>query len=132
MFDWLDSIIEGISTALQNMTGGLAEEISAGIWNTMIRWFYETIYGAAADFFSLLGNMGADLFGLSWVQATIRLFTMFGWILFAARVVVAVFDVAVEAQSGKAGVKNSHVDLGWRLKLCRCRKERYILWNRLQ
>ena len=105
MFDWLDLIIEGISAALERMTGSLAEEISAGIWNTMIRWFYETIYGAAADFFSLLGNMGADLFGLSWVQATIKLFTLFGWSLFAAGCVVAVFDVAIEYQSGRGNIK---------------------------
>jgi len=111
MFDWLDSIIEGISTALQNMTGGLAEEISAGIWNTMIRWFYETIYGAAADFFSLLGNMGADLFGLSWVQATIKLFTLFGWSLFAAGCVVAVFDVAIEYQNGRGNIKTTALNV---------------------
>lgn len=111
MFDWLDSIIEGISTALQDMTGRLAEEISAGIWNTMIRWFYETIYGAAADFFSLLGNMGADLFSLSWVQATIRLFTLFGWSLFAAGCVVAVFDVAIEYQNGRGNIKTTALNV---------------------
>jgi len=111
MFDWLGAIIDGLGAALNNMFSGLAEEVSHTIWNTMIQWFYESIYTAAADFFSMMGNMGADLFGLSWVQATIRLFTMFGWILFAAGVVVAVFDVAVEAQSGKAGVKTTALNV---------------------
>lgn len=111
MFDWLGAIIDGLGAALNNMFSGLAEEVSSTIWNTMIQWFYESIYTAAADFFSMMGNMGADLFGLSWVQATIRLFTMFGWILFAAGVVVAVFDVAVEAQSGKASVKTTALNV---------------------
>ena len=111
MFDWLGAIIDGLGAALNNMFSGLAEEVSHTIWNTMIQWFYESIYTAAADFFSMMGNMGADLFGLSWVQATIRLFTMFGWILFAVGVVVAVFDVAVEAQSGKASVKTTALNV---------------------
>lgn len=111
MFDWINSIIEGISTALQDMMGGLAEEVASSIWNTMLLWFYETIYGAAADFFTLIGNMGADLFALSWVQATIRLFTLFGWTLFVAGCVVAVFDVAIESQSGRASVKTTALNV---------------------
>ncbi len=111
MFDWINSIIEGISTALQDMMGGLAKEVASSIWNTMLLWFYETIYGAAADFFTLIGNMGADLFALSWVQATIRLFTLFGWTLFVAGCVVAVFDVAIESQSGRASVKTTALNV---------------------
>lgn len=111
MFDWLGAIIDGLGAALENMLSGLAEEISNTIWNTMIKWFYETIYTAAADFFGMMGNMGADLFGLSWVQATIRLFTLFGWILFLAGVAVAVFDVAIEAQSGKASIKTTALNV---------------------
>ena len=52
------------------------------------RWFYETIYGAVADFFTMMGSMGADIFDLDWVKATIKLFTLFGWSLFIAGVVV--------------------------------------------
>ena len=40
--------------------------------------------------------MDADIFNLSWVQATVELFTLFGWALFVAGVVVAIFDVAIE------------------------------------
>lgn len=59
----------------------LGQQISNVIWNTMLQWFYETIYGAVADFFTLMGNMGADIFDLDWVKATIKLFTLFGWAL---------------------------------------------------
>ena len=77
----------------------------------MLQWFYETIYGAVADFFTLMGNMGADIFDLDWVKATIKLFTLFGWALFIAGVVVAVFDVAIEYQCGRANVKTTAINI---------------------
>lgn len=89
----------------------LGQQISNVIWNTMLQWFYETIYGAVADFFTMMGNMGADIFDLDWVKATIKLFTLFGWALFIAGVVVAVFDVAIEYQYGRANVKTTAVNI---------------------
>ena len=89
----------------------LGQQISNVIWNTMLQWFYETIYGAVADFFTMMGNMGADIFDLDWVKATIKLFTLFGWALFIAGVVVAVFDVAIEYQCGRANVKSTAVNI---------------------
>jgi hypothetical protein len=46
-----------------------------------------------------MGDMGIDLFALNWVQACLRLFNMFGWALFVAGLVVALFDIAIEYQS---------------------------------
>lgn len=77
----------------------------------MLQWFYETIYGAVADFFTMMGNMGADIFGLDWVQATIKLFTLFGWSLFVAGTVVAVFDTAIEYQNGRATIKTTAINV---------------------
>ena len=95
MFDWLGDIFSGIGNAIGSTFEALGEQISNVIWNTMLQWLYETIYNAVADFFTMMGNMGADIFQLDWIQATIRLFTLFGWALFAAGVVVAIFDVAI-------------------------------------
>ena len=77
----------------------------------MLKWMYETIYNAVADFFSMMGNMGADIFDLDWIQATIKLFTLFGWALFVAGVVVAIFDVAIEYQHGRADIKSTAVNI---------------------
>lgn len=77
----------------------------------MLKWMYETIYNAVADFFSMMGNMGADIFDLDWIQATIKLFTLFGWALFIAGVVVAIFDVAIEYQHGRADIKSTAVNI---------------------
>ena len=89
----------------------LGQQISNVIWNTMLQWFYETIYGAVADFFTMIGNMGADIFDLDWVKATIELFTLFGWSLLVAGVVVAVFDVAIEYQCGRANIKTTSINI---------------------
>lgn len=111
MFDWLGDIISGLGDAIGSVFDALGQQISNIIWNTMLQWFYETIYGAVADFFTMMGNMGADIFDLDWIQATIKLFTLFGWALFAAGVVVAAFDVAIEYQCGRANIKTTAINI---------------------
>lgn len=107
MFNWLKDLIDGIVGAF----AGIGEQISNSIWSTMLHWFYETVYNAVADFFTQMGNMGAEIFDLEWVQATVWLFTLFGWALFAAGVVVAVFDLAIEYQNGRANVKTTVLNI---------------------
>ena len=97
--------------AIGGVVESLGEQVSNAIWDAMLKWFYETIYGAVADFFAMMGNMGADIFDLDWVQATIKLFTLFGWSLFVAGVVVAIFDVAIEYQNGKANIKTTTINI---------------------
>ena len=111
MFDWLGDFIGGIGDAIGGAFSFLGEQISNAIWNAMLQWMYETIYNAAADFFTMMGNMGADVFDLDWVKATINLFTMFGWALFVAGTVVAVFDVAIEYQNGRANIKTTAINI---------------------
>ena len=111
MFDWIGDLIDAIVGAIQDGFQWIGETITSTIWTTMLRWFYETIYDAVADFFELIGNMGADIFDLNWVQATVKLFTMFGWSLFVAGLVVAIFDVAVEYQNGRANIKTTAINI---------------------
>lgn len=111
MFDWLGDFISSIGDAIGSAFSSLGKQISNAIWDAMLKWFYETIYNAVADFFTEMGKMGAEMFDLKWVQATVQLFTMFGWALFAAGVVVAVFDVAVEYQNGRASVKTTAINV---------------------
>lgn len=60
-----------------------------------------------AQFFTSIGNMGVEIFGLPWVGAVTRLFSLFGWGLFLAGLVVAVFDLAIAAQSGRVSVRDT-------------------------
>lgn len=97
--EWLTDLIDGIGDAIAGAFESLWEMISSSIWEIFLKWIYEAIYGAIADFFTLMGNMGTDLFDLPWVQACLKLFSLFGWSLFVAGLVVAVFDIAIEYQS---------------------------------
>lgn len=111
MFDWLGDIFSAIGDAIGETIVGLGRELSNTIFDALLHWWYETIFGAVADFFEQMGNMGADIFDLAWVEAVVRLFTLFGWSLFAAGVVVAVFDLAVEYQTGRASIKTTALNI---------------------
>lgn len=111
MFDWIGDIADAIGDAIREGFQFLGTEISNAIWNTMLKWMYETIYGAVADFFTMMGNMGADIFDLDWIKATIKLFTLFGWSLFVAGVAVAIFDVAIEYQHGRADIRSASINI---------------------
>ncbi len=74
-------------------------------------WMYDTVYSAVADFFSMMGNMGAEIFDLKWIQATVYLFTLFGWGLFIAGVIVAIFDFAIEYQNGRGNIRSTMLNV---------------------
>ncbi len=104
MFDWLGDLI---GSAFEF----LGQQVSNAIFDIMLKWIYEQIYNAVADFFTMMGNMGAEIFDLGVVTSTISLFTMFGWALFAAGTVVAVFDLAIEYQNGRASIKTTAINV---------------------
>jgi len=101
--DWLNKVLESTG----NVVKGLGQEVSAGMWDTTLRWMYTAIYDAVAQFFTSIGSMGVEIFGLPWVGAVTRLFSLFGWGLFLAGLVVAVFDLAIAAQSGRVSVRDT-------------------------
>jgi hypothetical protein len=111
MFDWLTDLMGGMGDAVSGVFDSLSEKISGMIWEEMLKWFYTAIYDAIADFFTQMGNLGAEIFALSWVAATVKLFSMLGWSLFAVGVVVAIFDVAIESQSGRINVKTASLNV---------------------
>ena len=77
----------------------------------MIQWLYETIYTAVGEMFADINNLGVEIFDLNWVQAVIKLFTLLGWSLFAVGVVVAVFEVAMECQTGRISIKGAFLNV---------------------
>ena len=112
MFDWLGDIINGIGTAIGTAFQTLWTEVSNTLWNVFLRWIYTAIYDAIAQFFTSIGNMGVELFDLSWVQAALKLFTLVGWALFVAGLVVAVFDLAIEYQGqGRVNIRTAALNL---------------------
>lgn len=73
-------------------------------------WIYGQIVGFLGEFFSMMGNMGAELFEMSWVQAIVLFFSYLAWSLFVIGLVVAAFEFAIEAQSGRASIKDTAIN----------------------
>ena len=96
MFDWLGDIISGMGDAIGNAFTGISDSIIDAILNRFIQWLFKSIYDGIANFFTQISNMGTEIFDLSWVQAVVKLFSLFGWSLFVVGVVVSAFDLAIE------------------------------------
>ena len=106
MFDWLQELIDGVGNAISLSLAEVWESISSSIWGTFMTWIYTMVYEAMADFFSMMTEIGANLFDLAWVQSALKFFSLFGWGLFVAGLVVAIFDIAIEYQSmGRLNIK---------------------------
>lgn len=79
-------------------------------WEETQKWIYEKLLDAINSFVNIMNNMGAELFSLSWIQAIILFFKYFGWALYVVGLIIAVFDTAIEAQSGKADFKGTAIN----------------------
>lgn len=116
MFDWISDLISGIGNAISSALAGAWEAVSNSIWAKFMEWLYTMVYSAIADFFSMMTSLGAQLFDLSWVQAALKFFSLFGWGLFIAGLIVAIFDIAIEYQSqGRMNVKRQILPFLWGL-----------------
>lgn len=99
--DWLKNLVDGFGDAISNAFTNLWTKVSDTIWEIFLKWFYNSVYNAISSFFTLMSSTGSTIFSLTWVQAVIKLFSLFGWALFVAGLVVAIFDIAIEYQSMK-------------------------------
>lgn len=80
------------------------------VMGQIVDWIYEKILDFLGEFFGLMGNMGAELFEYDFVEAVVEIFRLFGWMLFAVGLVVAVFEIAIEYQSGRGSVKDASLN----------------------
>ncbi len=111
MAEWIENLIDSIGNAITGAFEHLSTEVSNNVWNEMLQWMYKTLYQSVADFFSLMGNMGIEIFELGWVKSTVLLFRNLGWALFVVGLVVAIFDVAIEYQNGRANIKTTSINI---------------------
>jgi hypothetical protein len=47
-----------------------------------VDWFYGQVVGFLGNFFAEMGNMGVELFEMSWVQSIVLFFSYLGWALY--------------------------------------------------
>lgn len=73
----------------------------------IVDWIYGQMIGFLGNFFSLMGQMGAELFELEWIQAIVLFFSQLAWVLYVVGLVVAVFECAIECQSGRGSVRDT-------------------------
>lgn len=111
MFDWLEDLLEALGELLGESFQAIGESIANTIWDTMLSWMYETIYDAIGGFFENINQLGAEIFELEWIKAAVSLFEMFGWALFVVGTVVAIFDVAIEYQHGRANIRSCALNI---------------------
>jgi hypothetical protein len=81
--------------------------ITSTAWDETQKWIYGEMVKFLGDFFKQMNNMGADLFELSWIKAIVLFFSYFGWALYITGLVVAVFDTAIQAQTGRGDIKGT-------------------------
>ena len=105
--DAIDWMGEKIGGAVE----GVGSSISEAVWDIMLEWLYTTVFGAISEFFTMINGMGVGIFELSWVNAFLKLFSNFGWTLFVTGLIVAVFDVAIEYQTGRANIKMTAINI---------------------
>lgn len=80
------------------------------VFEDIAEWFYGQMVGFLGVFFGMMGNMGAELFELSWVQGIVQFFSYLAWALYVTGLVVAVFECAIEYQTGRGSMKDTAIN----------------------
>ena len=85
--------------------------VAATVLDQLVDWFYGQIVGFLGNFFALMGNMGVELFELDWVAAIVLFFSRLAWALYAASVVVCIFECGIEYSSGRGNLQQSALNI---------------------
>ena len=73
----------------------------------IVDWFYSQIVGFLGNFFAEMGNMGVELFEMSWVQSIVLFFSYLAWALYGTGLVVACFECGIEYSSGRGNIRET-------------------------
>ena len=81
------------------------------VMDQMMEWMYGQVVGFLTGFFGIMGNMGVELFDMKWVQSIVLFFSYLAWTLFVVGLVVAIFETAIEHQSGRGSIKDTGINI---------------------
>ena len=84
--------------------------VASSVLDDIIDWIYGQIIGFLGNFFSEMGNMGAELFTMDWVQSIILFFSYLAWALYGTGLVVSVFECGIEYSSGRGNIKETSLN----------------------
>ena len=77
------------------------------ILGQIVDWFYGQVVGFLGNFFAEMGNMGVELFEMSWVQSIVLFFSYLAWALYGTGLVVACFECSIEYSSGRGNIRET-------------------------
>ena len=77
------------------------------ILDKIVDWFYGQVVGLLGNFFAEMGNMGVELFEMSWVQSIVLFFSYLAWALYGTGLVVACFECGIEYSSGRGNIRET-------------------------
>ena len=77
------------------------------ILGQIVDWFYGQVVGFLGNFFAEMGNMGVELFEMSWVQSIVLFFSYLAWVLYGTGLVVACFECGIEYSSGRGNIRET-------------------------
>ena len=81
------------------------------ILGQIVDWFYGQVVGFLGNFFAEMGNMGVELFEMSWVQSIVLFFSYLAWALYGTGLVVACFECGIEYSAGRDNVKETALNV---------------------
>ena len=77
------------------------------ILGQIVDWFYGQVVGFLGNFFAEMGNMGVELFEMSWVQSIVLFFSYLAWALYGTGLVVVCFECGIEYSSGRGNIRET-------------------------
>ena len=77
------------------------------ILGQIVDWFYGQVVGFLGNFFAEMGNMGVELFEMSWVQSIVLFFSYLAWALYGTGLVVACFECGIEYSGGRGNIRET-------------------------
>ena len=83
----------------------IGDFVADTILGQIVDWIYGQVMGFLGNFFAEMGNMGVELFEMSWVQSVVLFFSYLAWALYGTGLVVACFECGIEYSSGRGNVK---------------------------
>ena len=79
--------------------------VAETVLGQIVDWIYGQVIGFLGNFFAEMGNMGVELFEMSWVQSIVLFFSYLAWALYGVGLVVACFECGIEYSSGRGNIK---------------------------
>ena len=81
--------------------------VAETVLGQIVDWIYSQVIGFLGNFFAEMGNMGIELFEMSWVQSIVLFFSYLAWALYGTGLVVACFECGIEYSSGRGNVREA-------------------------